>query len=58
MTETRTNQTTVSHKYLKLAKLSLVWAPYCWLKKNLLKPEQGSGSLTGLGTDAFGGWEI
>lgn len=58
MTETRTNQTTVSHKYLKLAKLSLVWVPYCWLKKNLLKVEEGSGSLTGLRTDAFGGWEI
>lgn len=41
MTEKGTNQTTVSHKYLWLAKLSLVWAPYCWLKKNLLMAVEG-----------------
>ena len=53
MTERRINPNTNSHRYLKLARLSLVWEPYCWLKKNPLMSEQGSRSLQGLGTNSL-----
>lgn len=38
---------------LKLARLSVEWAPYYWLKKNPLMAEEGCRTLRGLGTEGL-----